>query len=91
MQLLREDMGVEVQERRIDRTEVMLADEVFFCGTGVQIAAITKVDHRPIGTGSMGPIVGDLRDLYFGVVRGQNEKYRHWCRPVYVKEPATGD
>lgn len=91
MQLLREEMGVEVQERRVDRTEVLLADEVFFCGTGVQIAAITKVDHRPIGTGSMGPIVGDLRDLYFGVVRGQNEKYRHWCRPVYVKEPAAGD
>jgi branched-chain amino acid aminotransferase len=84
MQLLREEVGVEVVEREIDRTEVYLAEEAFFCGTGVQIAAITQVDQRPIGSGKMGPIVSRLRDLYFSVVSGRVDKYHHWNTPVYV-------
>jgi len=83
MQLLRDDIGVEVVERSVDRTELFLADEVFLSGTGVQISAVTKIDHRPIGTGTMGPVVKKLRDLYFSVVRGQVTKYRAWCVPVY--------
>jgi branched-chain amino acid aminotransferase len=88
MHLLREEMGLEVVERTIDRTEVYLAEEAFFCGTGVQIAAITKVDHRPLGNGQMGTIVSDLRRLYFDVVAGRVPKYRHWNQPVYEGVPA---
>ncbi len=83
IELLREEMGLQVVEREIDRTEVYLADEAFLCGTGVQIAAITSVDHRPVGSGSLGPIVSELRSLYFDVVTGRVEKYRHWTTPVY--------
>jgi branched-chain amino acid aminotransferase len=83
MMLMRDELGVEVVERSIDRTEVYLAEEIFFCGTGVQIAAITKVDHRPVGTGQMGPITGKLRTIYFDVVRGRAPKYRDLCFPVY--------
>jgi len=83
MVLLRDEIGVEVVERPIDRSEVYLAEEAFFCGTGVQMAAITRVDHRPIGTGKMGPITARLRKLYFDVVRGRVPKYLHWCAPVY--------
>src|SRR6059036_1608500 len=54
MQLLRDELKMEVQERQIDRTELYLADEAFFCGTGAQISAITRVDHRAIGTGRLG-------------------------------------
>jgi branched-chain amino acid aminotransferase len=83
IQLLREDLGVEVVERAIDRTEVYLADEVFLTGTGVQIVAVTRVDHRPIGSGRLGPIVSRLRPLFFDVVRGRNARHRDWCGPVY--------
>ncbi len=81
--LLTDEMGIEVVERQIDRTELYLAEEVFLCGTGVQIAAVTSIDHRPIGGGKMGPIVGELRQLYFDTVRGKLNKYRHWVEPVY--------
>jgi branched-chain amino acid aminotransferase len=81
--LLRDEMGLEVVERPIDRTEIYLSEEAFFCGTGVQVAAITKVDHRPVGTGELGPITRDLRQLYFDVVRGRVPKYREFCTPVY--------
>jgi branched-chain amino acid aminotransferase len=83
MLLLKDEMGVEVVERPIDRTELYLAEEAFFCGTGVQIAAITSVDHRPIGTGRLGPITAQLRQLYFDIVRGRNPKYKELCVPVY--------
>ncbi len=88
IKLLRDEMGMEVVERSIDRTELYLAEELWFSGTGVQMAAITHIDHRPVGEGKMGPLVGELRDLFFDVVRGRVPKYRHWCQPVYVMEKA---
>lgn len=82
MTLAREEMGLETVERSIDRSEIYICQEAFLCGTGVQIAAITRVEHRPIGSGAIGPVVQRLRDLYFDVVRGKNPKYAHWCTPV---------
>jgi branched-chain amino acid aminotransferase len=92
MTLLRDDLGVDVVERSIDRTELYVADELWFSGTGVQIAAITRIDHRPIGSGKMGPLVSELRDLFFDVMRGRVPKYRHWNTPVYptVQTPSNG-
>lgn len=87
IELAREELGLQVMERSIDRTELYVADEALFCGTGVQVVAITQVDHRPVGTGTLGPIVKALRDLYFEVVRGKVRKYRRWCTPVYASVP----
>lgn len=87
MELLAKELGVPVAERSIDRTEITLADEIFLCGTGVQVAAVTRVDHRPIGNGRMGPVVSSLRDLFFQVVRGKRAEFRHWCHPVYADAP----
>jgi branched-chain amino acid aminotransferase len=81
--LLRDELGVNVVERSIDRSEIYLANEVFFTGTGVQVTAITRVDYRAIGAGQMGPITTKLRELFFNVVRGRVKKYREWCAPVY--------
>src|SRR5262249_32113652 len=83
IQLIRDELGMEIQERQIDRTEVYLAEEMFFCGTGAQVSAITRVDHRLVGNGKMGDITARLRKLYFDVVRGRLAKYRDWCHPVY--------
>jgi branched-chain amino acid aminotransferase len=88
IELLRQELGVEVEERTIDRTELFIAEEAFFTGTGVQVAAITQVNHRPIGTGEMGPVTSNLRNLFFKVVRGNEPRYRHWCAPVFTPENA---
>ena len=84
LELVHDVLGVPVAERSIDRTEIPLADEAFFCGTGIQIAAVTRVDHRPIGSGRMGPVVTALRELFFEVVRGKRPEYRSWCHAVYA-------
>jgi branched-chain amino acid aminotransferase len=81
--LLRDDLGMEVVERPIDKSEVYLADEAFMVATGAQVVAITKIDHRVLGTGHMGAVTQKLRDLYFNAVRGKISKYRQWCQPVY--------
>ena len=80
-----EELGIATDERHIDRSELYTADEVFFCGTGVQIVPVVELDQRPIGAGVMGPVVTRLRDLYFDVVRGKLPRYREWCTPVYTE------
>ncbi len=84
IELAAKELGIETVERRIDRTELYVAEEAFFCGTGVQIVAITEIDHRPVGTGEIGPIVRQLRDLYFSIARGKRKDYLDWITPVYV-------
>ena len=85
MQLARREFGRITRERQIDRTELYIADEIFLCGTGAQVAPVVKVDHRPIGDGKVGPISNALQQLYFEVVRGRIPGYRdEWCTPVYA-------
>ena len=85
MELATNELGLEVEEREIDRTELYICDELFFCGTGVQVAAIATVDRRPVGSGKIGPVTKSIRDLYFDVVKGNVVKYRGWNTPVYVE------
>jgi branched-chain amino acid aminotransferase len=87
MELVRKELGLPVIERPIDRTEVYLCEEVFMTGTAAQITAVTRVDYRPVGSGTMGPIAAQLRRLFDDAVRGRNPKYRHWNVPVYVQTP----
>ena len=80
---LAERLAVPVVERRIDRTELYLADEIFLCGTGVQVAPVTKVDGRVIGEGKMGELTRAVQDMYLSAVRGDIPEYMDWLTPVY--------
>ena len=82
MELLHNEMGLPIVERSIDRTEISICEEFFMTGTAAQVTAITKVDHRPIGKGVMGPIVTKLRDMFENIVRGRDKKYGHWNMAV---------
>lgn len=83
IQLAKDVMGLEVEERVIDRTELYVADEAFYCGTGAQISPIVSVDNRDLGDGKVGPIASELQKLYFDVVKGRVPKYKKWCMPIY--------
>lgn len=83
MKLAQDDLGVEVIERSLDRTELYIADEVFLCGTGAQVSPVVEIDKRAVGDGKVGPITKKLSDLYFKAVRGENPKYSSWLIPVY--------
>jgi branched-chain amino acid aminotransferase len=83
IELARREMHLEVVERSIDRSELYICDEAFFTGTAVEIAPITKIDHRLVGTGLVGFITGHLRELYVQAVHGQIAAYESWLKPVY--------
>ena len=83
MELAKKELGVETEVREIDRTELYICDEAFYCGTGAQVSPITMIDHRPVGSGKIGPISKKLQDLYFDVVRGLNKTYKNWCTEVF--------
>ena len=82
IELAKEEFGIETIQRDIDRTELYIADEAFYCGTGAQVSPITKIDNRKIGNGEVGEISRRIQKLYFDVVRGKVEKYKKWCTSV---------
>lgn len=82
MELAKNELKLPVIERSIDRTEVYVCEELFLVGTAAQVTAVTRVDHRPVGRGVMGPITENIRALFADVVRGRNPKYAHWNLPV---------
>jgi branched-chain amino acid aminotransferase len=79
---LAKELGIEIREKRITRDEVYIADEAFFSGTAAEVTPIRELDRRPIGEGKRGPITGKLQSLYFDIVHGRVEKYRHWLTYV---------
>lgn len=88
MELARDALGLEIVERPIARTELYVCDELFFTGTGAQVAPIRSVDRRLIGGGQPGTVTRRLQEVYFEVVMGKDPRYRHWCTPVFQREPA---
>ena len=74
--------GIPSEVRSIDRSELYVADEMFLCGTGVQVSPVIEIDHRPIGSGEIGPISRLIRDRYFDAVRGRLPEYAHWLTPI---------
>jgi branched-chain amino acid aminotransferase len=78
IELANNELGLQVVERSIDRTEVFICEELFLTGTAAEITAVTKIDHRPVGAGVMGPITTKLRGFYDEVIRARNPKYKHW-------------
>jgi branched-chain amino acid aminotransferase len=73
---------IPVEVRSIDRSELYIADEMFLCGTGVQVSPVIEIDHRPVGSGEIGPIGRLARDRYFDAVRGRLPEYRHWLTEI---------
>ena len=81
--MIRDELRMPVEERSIDRTELYASDEIFMCGTGVQVSPVVSVDRRRVGNGNPGDFTMKLQALYLSACRGENEQYRDWVTPVY--------
>jgi len=82
IELAKNELGLTVVERSIDRTELFIAEELFMTGTAAQVVAVTRVDFRSVGAGVMGPVTTELRTRYEDILRGKNPKYARWTVPV---------
>ncbi len=83
--LAKQELGLKVEYRSVDRTELYIADEIFVCGTAVEVAAVTKVDHHPIGSGKLGPVTQQLQTLFDKLIHGYLPQYSDWLTPVSLK------
>ncbi len=79
------ELGIPVEQRGIDRTELYIADEAFFCGTGVQVAWIEQIDGRTIGNGTQGAVAKQLYDTLFAIFRGKTSDHSDWITPVEIE------
>jgi branched-chain amino acid aminotransferase len=86
-ELATKELGLVVEERPVDRSEIYQSDEAFLCGTGAEVAAIGEIDGRAIGSGAIGAVTARIQSLYARAVRGELPGYGHWLTPVY-SEPA---
>jgi len=84
-----QEAGIPTEQREIDRTELYLAEEAFFCGTGVQVAWIESIDGRPVGAGTEGPTTKQVRETFFDVVRGKLPEHKDWLYQVKKPVPAA--
>lgn len=80
---LAEKMGIQCVQRQVARTELYLAEEVFFAGTGVQVAWVSEIDRRIVNKGEIGPVSSKLQKLFFEIVHGNKADYQEWLTPVY--------
>ena len=74
-----------VESRDVDRTELYIADEIFYCGTGQEIMPILSVDKILAGEGKVGDITALFQKEYTQIVRGENEAFNFWITPIYYK------
>ncbi|MCX7623764.1 MAG: branched-chain amino acid transaminase [Thermomicrobium sp.] len=89
LRLAREELGLQVEERAVDRTELYVAEEVFLCGTAYEITPVGEVDRYPIGDGRPGPVTRALERLYHDIVRGIDPRRPEWRTPVGLTERAA--
>lgn len=83
--LVREELGVDVVERPVDRTELYLADEIFTCGTAAEITPVVSIDRYQIGDGKIGPVTQRLESLFHSVLRGEEGRWAQWRTPVWAE------
>jgi branched-chain amino acid aminotransferase len=75
--------GLAVEERHVGRSEAMLADEAFVCGSNQEILPVASIDKTPVGDGTRGAITADLQQRYLDVVENRADNPAGWCTPVY--------
>ena len=78
-----EDLGYQIVEREIPRTEIYFADEVFLTGTAAEISPVISIDGKKVGDGKVGKITENIRKVYSDITMGKNKKYSKWITPVY--------
>ena len=84
IQIAKNELNIDIKERRIHRSELYLADEIFLTGTAAHVTSVGSLDNRTIGNGKVGQITKTLQDIYFSIVSGkiEDKKYKSWLTEV---------
>jgi branched-chain amino acid aminotransferase len=77
------DLGYEVIERQIARTELYMADEIFLTGTAAEIVPVTSIDGHSVGSGKEGPLTRSIREMYAKIVSAEAKEHLKWLTSVW--------
>jgi len=83
--ILKNELGINVEERSIPRSELYLAEEIFLTGTAAHVTPVGYLDERSIGDGDVGSVTRSLSETYNSVIRGNHSEYMEWCTPVSLE------
>lgn len=89
MELFRETLGITVIQREIDRSELYYAEEIFLCGSGMEVVPVVSVDRLTIGDGKIGKLTESIQKIYFDIARANDARHPEWRIPVYSHELIT--
>lgn len=82
IEILNQEFGIKVEERKITLEELMEADEAFYTGTAAEVQPIGSIDQKNIGDGKAGEMTTKIRNYFMDIVEGRNLKYEHWLSYV---------
>lgn len=82
IEIARCNLGLPVEERDIDRTELYLCEEAFFCGTTIEITPVLSIDRFEITPTGAGPVTRRLIEAFFEIVRGNSTHHPNWITPL---------
>ncbi len=89
LEIAQRELGLEVERRSIDRSELYIADEIFMTGTAAHVTPVVEVDRVPIGEGRPGTVSKQLQTTYFQMITGRLPQYAQWLMPTYGKAPVA--
>lgn len=81
--IAKEILGLQIEERKIDRTELYMCDEAFLCGSAMEITPVYSVDRYNINDGKTGDITKEIHKLYLEIVTGERKFREDWLTPIY--------
>lgn len=84
-----EKLGIPVEARSTDRSELYVADEIFLCGSTARLTPVLSVDRRPVGNGEAGPVTAQLRSAMDAITLGHNNDFSNWITPHPSLRPAS--
>ncbi|MBI4236569.1 MAG: branched-chain amino acid transaminase [Chloroflexi bacterium] len=85
IELAQKELSIPTVERRINRSEIFVGEELFLTGTAAHVTPVLELDGRRIGNGGIGPLTARLQALYFSIVKGRDKRYARWLTPAYQK------
>lgn len=80
---LAKELGIPVEERTVDRTELYTCAEAFLCGSAMEITPVLSIDRTKVGSGEQGSITEALHKRYSEAVRGKGSEHKNWLTPIY--------
>ncbi len=82
IQISKELLNINTEIREVELEEIELFEEIFLCGTSIEIFPVAKINKKQIGNNKAGILTSKLQEIYFSLVRGGHKNYNNWITQI---------